>query len=125
MGPAVPPPPQSAGELRVFRRYRGRGTIAEATGARQDGTPNAGGPKALEEQREALESAVAAEARERERIDAEIARREADGTLEADLKRYEAEARRADPFWGRKPERLRREAVMAAVTAGVEVGLAY
>ena len=70
-------------------------------------------------QREALESAVAAEARQRERIDAEIARREADGTLEADLKRYEAEASKADPLWGRKPAALRREVALAGMRAEI------
>ncbi len=72
-------------------------------------------PKAEEEQRAALERDLAAEAEERLRVDAEIARREAAGTLEADLKRHEGEARAADPLWDRKPVGLRREVALAGV----------
>ena len=68
-----------------------------------------------------MERGLAAEADERLRVDAEIARREADCTLEADLKRYEAEARRADPLRDRKPAGLRREVATAGMRGALAV----
>ena len=55
------------------------------------------------------------------KVDAEIARRETAVTLEADLKRLEADARRTDPLWDRKPATLRREVALAGVRGALRL----